>query len=701
MLDNTGRASGVAGILEVLREPPRWRQRWGAWLVLLLVVALLALFEWVLWTTSHRLGEVEPVTKVDRYEVRLVPPDDPKALRFDGPLRLQQADLALPHFEHIGHHRALHKVRLRVDISRYITDADVFDERRDGDRQTMPRAPSKSLLISQAIHGADVYLNGVWLDGYPRSTAEARFMWFRPLPVELPAKLLRRDGPNELIIDFTTWEPHFMLSPVYIGQVESVAYVSEVVDFFSNSLANASKAFCFLAGVFMIGIWLVNRTDGSFGLIGLVSLLWALVYTLSLWIYMPPSWRPLWLFFFYFCTGALNLLGVMFVMRYIDHPIPRPVWWALVAASSLALIAQPFGGEIAELDLDLYWIWLLIPFQLWAMAHLVRHVWRTRSRPAFIMLVMLLVAGLLVLHDYNVMTHQLPLPVPDSPGSLFRLLGTPVYLTHLALPPLLVVMAHAHLLKYRESVKYVRDANRILAETVRRREMELALSHDRQSELERLEAAQEERDRIYRELHDGIGSQLITTIFSVREGHASGAQLEQRLLEVLQGVRDVISATDTTEHREFQNILFDYCVNLDSLLSGKDFQIEYDIQDGEEFVLLDDRSRELLRIVEETVANTLKYARASLLRITLTHDNNRLMLTISDNGRAHLELGGPMRSDYGRSTGKGLRNMAERAERIGGHFQFTQGDGGAVTTVLLPLTGPTSAPSPSAGARGG
>ena len=35
------------------------------------------------------------------------------------------------------------------------------------------------------------------------------------------------------------------------------------------------------------------------------------------------------------------------------------------------------------------------------------------------------------------------------------------------------------------------------------------------NELERREAGQEERERIYSELHDGIGSRLVTTIFSL------------------------------------------------------------------------------------------------------------------------------------------------------------------------------------------
>ena len=280
----------------------------------------------------------------------------------------------------------------------------------------------------------------------------------------------------------------------------------------------------------------------------------------------------------------------------------------------------------------------------------------------------------------------------EDDGTLMRLLTAPIYLTHLALPPLLIVMARVHLAKFRVSVEHVREANRILAEALRRREMELAVSHARQRDLERGEAAQEERERIYSELHDGIGSKLVRTIFSVRDGRLDRDQVERGLLEVLQGVREVISETDTTEHRPIQDILFDYGVDLDALLSAPDFQVSYDIENDRECVLLGGLSKEVMRIVEESVANTLKYARASRLNLSLRLDGDLLVVVVEDDGQSAAGPAPAVRPAFGTSTGQGLVNMRERARRVGGEYRFERGPDGARSTLILPLVAAVAAP---------
>ncbi|MDH0866620.1 ATP-binding protein [Mitsuaria sp. GD03876] len=540
-------------------------------------------------------------------------------------------------------------------------------------------------MFSQAINGADVYLNDVWLDGFAQSRQDARFMWFRPLVAELPPRLLRRDGPNIVTVEITSWEPYFTIAPIHIGPSQEASYVAESIDFLARTLANASRGFCLLAGVFMVGVWLANRRDPVYGLLGAAALTWAAVYTLSLWIYMPAHWRPLWLWAFYLCAGGLNVLLVQFILRYVDRPLSRRALGTLVAISAVAATVWPFLGAVVELNLDMFWIWVLMPFQAWAVAQLARHAWRTRSTDAMLLLVVVVLAGALILHDYNVLMQLVRWRVDPDDWNLVRLLTAPIYLTHLALPPLLIVMARVHLSKYRQSLEHVRQANHILAESLRRREMELAVSYSRQSDLERREAAQDERERIYSELHDGIGSRLVTTIFSVREGRLDRQQLERGLLDVLQGVRDVISETDTTEHREIQDILFDYCLNLDSLLSAPDFQIEYEIENGRECVLLGELSKDVMRVVEESVANTLKYAQSTRLSIALRQDDACLTLTVEDNGDAAAGASSAVRPAFGASTGHGLANMKERARRMGGDYRFERGPAGARTTLTLPL----------------
>ncbi|MBO9687870.1 sensor histidine kinase [Roseateles chitosanitabidus] len=664
-------------------RPPPWSPTSLVALIrpTLLLLGLVAAALLGLWAMERHGGRVSAVSEVTGFEMREATPGDPRAPRMTGRLIQSNARLTLPAFIRTDGDRTLHTLRYQIDLGPFITPDDIHDPVRDGDGLR----PSKSLVITQSINGASVWLNGVWLDGYAQSTPDARFMWFRPLVAELPRKLLRRDGPNIVTVEVSSWEPYFTLAPIYVGRSEEAGYVAETIDFLGVALAHASKAFCFLAGLFMIGVWLANRHDKVFALLGAAALTWALACTLSLWVYMPAAWRTLWLWTFYLSAGGLNVLLVQFILRYIDRPLTRRALVALFVVSAVAATIWPFAGQLLEWNLDMFWIWALLPFQAWAVAQLALHVWRTRSGDGLLLLVTVLLAGLLILHDYNVLMQLIPWPAHDGPWNLTRLLTAPIYLTHLALPPLLIVMARVHLAKYRVSVEHVREANRILAESLRRREMELAVSYDRQRDLERREAAQDERERIYNVLHDGIGSRLITTIFSLREGRVEPQQLERNLLGMLQGVRDVISETDTTEHREIQDILFDYCMNLDSMLSAPDFQVEYDIAGGGEFVLLGERSKDLLRIVEESVANTLKYARASRLRISLTQEDTSLTLTVSDNGDAAANLASGIRPAFGTSTGHGLTNMRERAQAMGASFRFERGDHGALTTVVLPL----------------
>lgn len=659
------------------------RRFWWSPLLALSVVLVFAGF--MLWNIATQLAAIQTIPQAQRYELRAVPPDDPQALRFDGPLLDSEVDAPMPIVDHQEGPSQLRKARLVIDLDAYLGPGDSYDDTLEGNREIHLRGPAKAILISQAVHGVDVYLNGVWLDGFPRSTAADRFMWFRPIMVPLPVKLLRPQGPNHLTIDYTSWEPHLTFSPVYIGKTGQIAFITEVLDFIGGSLADASKAFCLLTGLFMVGIWAVNRHDDTFGLIGAVALFWATVYTLSLWVHLPPAWRDAWLWSFYACTGALNALTILFVLRFIQEPLTRPMAVLITLSSSAAALVSPFLGSRGEVHLAHVWIWLMLPLQLWALWRLALYVRRTRSGPGMILLGQMGVAALLIFHDFHVMAHRIG-PLSDaSPGSLLRLVGTPMYLTHLALPPLLIVMARVHLLKYGESTQRVREANRILADSLRRRELELTLAYDRQSTLERREAAQEERERLYRELHDGIGSRLVTTLFSVRDGHVNTAQLEQNLLDLLQGVRALVSNSPQREEREFQNILFDYCVNLDSLLSGKNFQLEYEVPSEHEFVMLDDGARDLLRVVEETVANTLKYANATRVTIRMTQTDTGLQLRITDNGPSALSDALPQRPAFGTSTGMGLTHMRERVASLGGQFEFELTETGAVTCVTLPL----------------
>jgi signal transduction histidine kinase len=79
-----------------------------------------------------------------------------------------------------------------------------------------------------------------------------------------------------------------------------------------------------------------------------------------------------------------------------------------------------------------------------------------------------------------------------------------------------------------------------------------------------------------------------------------------------------------------------------------------------------DIRRELLRIAHEAIANVLKHASATELRVMLNLHLNHAELRVEDNG--HGFTAGPLPKSGG---GFGLLSMRGRVERLGGRFSVT------------------------------
>jgi len=90
----------------------------------------------------------------------------------------------------------------------------------------------------------------------------------------------------------------------------------------------------------------------------------------------------------------------------------------------------------------------------------------------------------------------------------------------------------------------------------------------------------------------------------------------------------------------------------------------------------------LLRIGQEAITNSLKYARAGKIRIELNYQPQRLMLRIQDDGQGF---------DLGEAAGDGgahfgLMGMRERAKQMGTQLQLHSRTGqGTEVVVLVPL----------------
>lgn len=89
----------------------------------------------------------------------------------------------------------------------------------------------------------------------------------------------------------------------------------------------------------------------------------------------------------------------------------------------------------------------------------------------------------------------------------------------------------------------------------------------------------------------------------------------------------------------------------------------------------------LVRIAQEALTNVAKHAKASQVAMALSHEGDRIRLTISDNGVGY----DPDRISGASSPHWGLVTMTERAEGLGGHCRV-ESEPGEGTRVVVEVT---------------
>jgi signal transduction histidine kinase len=248
--------------------------------------------------------------------------------------------------------------------------------------------------------------------------------------------------------------------------------------------------------------------------------------------------------------------------------------------------------------------------------------------------------------------------------------------------------------RVRERTADLEEANvRLRKEIAERRQSEKALRRSKE-ELGRmssrlLTAQEEERKKISRDLHDGIGQTLSALKFGMErsanqfaEGDVDGGA--QSLEAAVPIVGQAIEEVRRTQRGLRPPVLDDlgilptiswFCRECGEMYAG--IRIEKQVGIGEEQVPTALKIV-LFRVLQEAVNNAAKHAAAGVVRVSLTGGKGKIELKVQDDGRGFCAPDG-----YGNGSagpGLGLKSMRERVELSGGSFSI-QSHGGKGTTV--------------------
>jgi signal transduction histidine kinase len=195
-------------------------------------------------------------------------------------------------------------------------------------------------------------------------------------------------------------------------------------------------------------------------------------------------------------------------------------------------------------------------------------------------------------------------------------------------------------------------------------------------------AVTNERRRIAQDLHDGVGSQIVNILATLDprspEHKVVALALEQCLLD-LKIMVDSIDSSEGSVIDALGRLRYRVQHALDKLGIRMIWSVDVDgaLQD-----FSGDRAQQVLRITQECLSNVMRHSRASVVEVICRHEieSGLLLLEVRDNGC------GIASQEAGRPSGKGLKGLQQRADKLSGQLQIaTKVQGGTCIRLLAPL----------------
>jgi len=204
-----------------------------------------------------------------------------------------------------------------------------------------------------------------------------------------------------------------------------------------------------------------------------------------------------------------------------------------------------------------------------------------------------------------------------------------------------------------------------------------------------IQGQENERSRLAKEIHDGIGPLLSTLKLYLESLGPDVAQCSEEARKKYRSMKKLVTML-TLETRNISRALMPIAVEDFGLVAALEDMVEK-VGEGAKlsihFYASDIKVRlehqlelGLYRIVQELLNNTMKYAKAHTVNVQLIRHKDSIVLTYEDDG-VGFEADGPKLS-----KGYGLRDIQARVKSLGGSFSLdTMVGRGVVVTVELPV----------------
>jgi signal transduction histidine kinase len=520
------------------------------------------------------------------------------------------------------------------------------------------------VYLPRLREGGALFMNGQLLANVREPDSATYVRWMRPHALLVaPGQL--REGVNELQIRVNVASEDKTMSTIYVGPEGAVRPLYESRYLWTYTAAQITIVVTLSLAVFVIGIWLRRRMDFDYGLFGLASLFWGL-HTTNYVIEVLPAWAWLpWRVIRYAATGGFVVAMTLFMLRFAD--IRRRGFTRLLGAYWLTgPVALAVGGAAWHRAVDRYYQGGLIAIALFMICVTLYAGWRQRTAGALALCAAVLLGNVFGVHDY--LLSQGIWRDPEEP-----------FLLYFAADALLIVVGVLLADRFVRSLGAVEEANATLAVKVAQKERELAANYEQLRDHERELTVAQERQRMMQDMHDGLGSQLLTSLAAVERGALDPKGMAQVLRDAMDDMRLAID-TLSPGREGMLEALGNLRYRLEPRFRAAGIELKFVYRDlPERLEIAAEDALQILRVLQESLTNVIKHAHARTVpvEVSLVRDPPRFVLVVEDDGSG-FDPASP-------SAGRGMSGMRRRAQRIGAAIDVDSGARGTRIALAYPL----------------
>ena len=519
-----------------------------------------------------------------------------------------------------------------------------------------------AIYVPSVTHNLSVYINNIWVGQAGKFSDPVSRHHNQPLYYEFSSELMNA-GKNDIQLHVKSeYFAQGLLGEVYLNKASALKKTYQLKHSLRFGLIEVMINALFFLAFIILCFWMARPKDTFYFIFFLEVIFWS-IHNLNLFVHDIPLsgvvWESLMMATFGWTVVAMIFFNHSFVgggSRIVEK------FTLVFATTAFGFFLLP---DIEVLHLIGFRVWdlFLVVFGCYAIVHLLNRYYRYPSNDIYLMLIVglpILVCGL---HDILFINH-----LADPLDGLIM---------HYSIIPSSVLFAWFLLKRFLESVNQAEELSRNLEDKVNLKEEELKQQYDKLLKLEQDQVLSKERERIMRDMHDGIGGQLVSVIATLQDN--SGEIFDCVRIKVQNSLTDLRLVIDSLDPalQDLSILLGIMRARIQDQLSSAGIKMIWEVDDIPELMMLTPGySLHVMRIIQEATTNVIKHSQASKLVLSMNENKSerRIYINISDNGIGFENKG---------TKGRGMNNMSYRAEKINAELLVDSGPSGTILSLVI------------------